>query len=234
MSRFDRLKRTGGRRVPARPSPVSPASTPAAGAQKPDPDPGAVGPSELAERRDRLARQFVELQWDLGGIAYEMAIRDHFRLDVLVAQAADLQAVDAELSEAERLLRLDEAGAAGSCPGCGALFARGAVFCWQCGNDLMEQTAGYRPADAATAAQPQGTPEVAEQPAPPPQAAPPPPDPASPPPDPQAGIVSPRDSGALSPRQDAAEPESPPTSANGSANPSVGLPPRDGGELAPR
>jgi hypothetical protein len=37
-----------------------------------------------------------------------MAIRDHFRLDVLVRRAAKLQDRDAELAEVERLLRLDE------------------------------------------------------------------------------------------------------------------------------
>jgi len=46
------------------------------------------------------------------------------------------RAVDAELGQIERLLKLGNAGAAGSCPGCGALQARGAVFCWQCGNEL--------------------------------------------------------------------------------------------------
>jgi hypothetical protein len=100
-----------------------------------------VGSPELRERRDRLAERFAELQWDLGGLAYEMAARDHFRLDVLVRMAARLQEVDAELAEVERLLRLDEAGAAGSCSSCGALYARGAVFCWQCGADLIARTA---------------------------------------------------------------------------------------------
>jgi hypothetical protein len=100
-----------------------------------------VGSPELRERRDRLAERFAELQWDLGGLAYEMAARDHFRLDVLVRVAARLQEVDAELAEVERLLRLDEAGAAGSCSSCGALYARGAVFCWQCGADLIARTA---------------------------------------------------------------------------------------------
>jgi hypothetical protein len=95
---------------------------------------------ELEKRRDELAAQLTELQWDLGGVAYEMAIRDHFRLDVLTRQAARLQQVDAELAEVERLLRLDQAGAAGACGSCGALHARGAVFCWQCGKDLMPQT----------------------------------------------------------------------------------------------
>ena len=100
-----------------------------------------VGSPELRERRDRLAERFAELQWDLGGLAYEMAARDHFRLDVLVRVAARLQEVDAELAEVERLLRLDEAGAAGSCSSCGALYARGAVYCWQCGADLIARTA---------------------------------------------------------------------------------------------
>jgi hypothetical protein len=96
------------------------------------------GPAaELAAQRDVLAERFAQLQWDLGGLAYEMARRDHFRLDVLVRAAARLQEVDAELAEAERLLRLEEAAAAGSCASCGALHARGAVFCWQCGGALI-------------------------------------------------------------------------------------------------
>lgn len=93
--------------------------------------------SDLERRRDRLARELAELQWDLGGIAYEMASRDHFRLDVLATQAAKLQQVDAELAEVERMLKLDQAGASGACGSCGALYARGSVFCWQCGKDLM-------------------------------------------------------------------------------------------------
>jgi hypothetical protein len=101
--------------------------------------------SDLERRRDRLAKQLAELQWDLGGVAYEMAIRDHFRLDVLTAQAAKLQQVDAELAEVERMLRLDNAAAAGSCPECGALYAQGAVFCWQCGKDLMARGTESKP-----------------------------------------------------------------------------------------
>ena len=101
----------------------------------------AVSSEELAKRRDELAAQFVEMQWDLGGLTYEMARRDHFRLDVLVRRAAKLQEVDAALSEAERMLRLEDAGAGGTCRSCGALHARGAVFCWQCGQPLMEQVA---------------------------------------------------------------------------------------------
>lgn len=108
---------------------------------------------DLTQRRDRLAARLAELQWDLGGLAYEMAIRDHFRLDVLVRRAADLQQLDAELAEVERLLRLGEAGAAGACGQCGALYARGAVFCWQCGKDLMPRSEGEPTAEVAPATQ---------------------------------------------------------------------------------
>jgi len=96
--------------------------------------------TDLSERREVLAREFALLQFDLGGLAYEMARRDHFRLDVIVRQAARLQEVDAELGEVERLLRLDEAAAGGSCSACGALHARGAVYCWQCGSPLIAQS----------------------------------------------------------------------------------------------
>jgi hypothetical protein len=124
--------------IPAPPIPASavPASavpaSPAAGA-------GAVARSDLERRRDALAEQVTELHWDLGGLAYEMAIRDHFRLDVLVRRAALLQERDAELAEVERLLRMEQDGVAGSCPTCAAPHSRGALYCWQCGTTLMER-----------------------------------------------------------------------------------------------
>lgn len=93
--------------------------------------------AELRALRRTLAEQLATMQWDLGGLAYEMAIRDHFRVDVLVRRAARLQEVDAELGAVERLLRLRESGAAGTCPTCGALHSRGAMFCEQCGTRLM-------------------------------------------------------------------------------------------------
>jgi hypothetical protein len=95
--------------------------------------------SHLHRRRDELAEQVAEEQWDLGGLAYEMAIRDHFRLDVLVRRAALLQEHDAELAEVERLLRLEDAASVGSCAACAAPHSRGALFCWQCGATLMER-----------------------------------------------------------------------------------------------
>jgi hypothetical protein len=97
----------------------------------------AVSAPELQARRTALMREFATLQWDLGGLAYEMAIRDHFRLDLLARQAARLQEVDAQLGAIEQLARIDTGGAAGACPNCDALYPRGAVFCAQCGQQLM-------------------------------------------------------------------------------------------------
>lgn len=92
--------------------------------------------TRLEERREQLRERFTQLQWDLGGAAYEMASRDYFRLDVLAKMAARLQTVDAELAEIERMAKLEVAGAAGSCPGCGSLYAQGAVYCWRCGRNI--------------------------------------------------------------------------------------------------
>jgi hypothetical protein len=120
------------------------------------PPPKPVGESELERRRGELARRFAELQWDLGGVAYEMASRDHFRLDVLTRQAAALQEVDAQLAEVERLLKLDSGGAAGSCKSCGALYARGAGFCWHCGQPLIAEATPSAPVVPAPAEPVQG------------------------------------------------------------------------------
>jgi hypothetical protein len=97
--------------------------------------------SQLRRRRDQLAEEVAELHWNLGGLTYEMAIRDHFRLDVLIRRAAMLQERDAELAEVERILHMQESGSAGNCASCGAVRSRGAVFCWQCGVQVMELTA---------------------------------------------------------------------------------------------
>ena len=58
------------------------------------------------------------MQADLGGAFYEMAIRDHVRMDVLTRKAAELQRVDADLLAVERMLELRRADAAGICPNC--------------------------------------------------------------------------------------------------------------------
>ena len=118
------------------------------------PQPQEAGRRDLRRRRDALAEQVTELHWDLGGLAYEMAIRDHFRLDVLVRRAAVLQERDAELAEVERLLRMEEGGIAGSCPRCAAPHSRGALFCWQCGTTLMESAPSAAPTATMAAVPP--------------------------------------------------------------------------------
>jgi hypothetical protein len=96
--------------------------------------------AELRARRDALAAEVAELTWDLGGLTYEMAIRDHFRLDVLIRRAAALQERDAELGEVERLLAAAQDGVTGACRSCGAPHSRGAGYCWKCGQPLMPQS----------------------------------------------------------------------------------------------
>ncbi|HEX4720715.1 MAG TPA: hypothetical protein VH300_19495 [Thermoleophilaceae bacterium] len=102
------------------------------------PDVDAERTLDLRRRREQLAARMAELQWDLGGLVYEMAIRDSIRTEVIVQRAAGLQDVDAELGEVERILRMEETGAAGECATCGAPHSSGAVYCWQCGSALLE------------------------------------------------------------------------------------------------
>jgi chorismate mutase len=94
---------------------------------------------DLQRRRDQLNARVAELQWDLGGLVYEMAIRDRIRVDVLVRRAAELQNADAELGEVERILRLEQDSTAGQCASCGAPHSSGAAYCWQCGQPLLKQ-----------------------------------------------------------------------------------------------
>jgi hypothetical protein len=95
--------------------------------------------SELRQRRHELAERVAALTWDLGGLAYEMAIRDHYRLDVLARKASELQEVDAQLGEVQRLLATAEAGIHGQCRSCGAVHSRGAAYCWHCGAPLIQE-----------------------------------------------------------------------------------------------
>ena len=97
---------------------------------------------DLQRRRDQLVAQVAELQWDLGGLVYEMAVRNSIRVEVLVKRAVELQDADAELNEVERILRMEETSTAGSCKSCGAPHSSGATFCWQCGKPLLEQVSG--------------------------------------------------------------------------------------------
>jgi hypothetical protein len=97
---------------------------------------------DLQRRRDQLVARVAELQWDLGGLVYEMTIRNRIQVEVLVKRAVVLQDADAELNEVERIVRMEETGTAGSCVSCGAPHSSGATFCWQCGKPLLEQVSG--------------------------------------------------------------------------------------------
>jgi hypothetical protein len=116
-------------RSPSARTPTAIASAPAA--------PAAAG-TELVIQRERLTERFALLQSELGGLFYEMAIRDHVKMDVLVDKAAALQRVDAELAQVEHLLGEGHQSAGGQCPTCGAPHARGAAFCSQCAAVLTE------------------------------------------------------------------------------------------------
>ena len=75
----------------------------------------AQGPTapdpELVAQRERLTERFAVMQSELGGLFYEMAIRDHVRMNILNQKAAELQRVEAELTAVERMI--DEGVAAG-------------------------------------------------------------------------------------------------------------------------
>jgi hypothetical protein len=92
---------------------------------------------DLRAQRDRLLEKFTIMQADLGGAFYEMAIRDHVRMDVLTRKAAELQRVDAELLAVERMLEMERSDAAGNCPSCGAPYGQAVRFCGQCGHSLV-------------------------------------------------------------------------------------------------
>jgi hypothetical protein len=94
---------------------------------------------DLERRRDQLIARVAELQWDLGGLVYEMAIRNQIKVEVLVKRAVALQDADAELSEVERIVRTEETGTAGTCSSCSAPHSSGATYCWQCGQPLLAQ-----------------------------------------------------------------------------------------------
>jgi len=116
--------------------------------QSPTPASAATSTHELTidleRRRDQLVARVAELQWDLGGLVYEMAVRNQIEVEVLVKRAVALQDADAELSEVERIVRMEQTGTAGSCTACGAPHSTGATFCWQCGQPLLQQV----PSDA--------------------------------------------------------------------------------------
>lgn len=108
-------------------------------AGRPSPAVGQELLVDLERRRDQLIAHVAELQWDLGGLVYEMAIRNQIKVEVLVKRAVALQDADAELGEVERIVRTEETGTAGTCSSCSAPHSSGATFCWQCGQPLLAQ-----------------------------------------------------------------------------------------------
>jgi hypothetical protein len=110
-------------------------------ARRPAPESGTASETpaqdpELLAQRQRLTERFALMQSELGGLFYEMAIRDHVRMEVLIDKAAALQRVDAELAQVEHVLAQGSTGAGGRCPACGTAHARGAAFCAQCATPL--------------------------------------------------------------------------------------------------
>jgi len=131
------------RRKGAEPAPTqsgtAPATAAAPSAAPPTPAVGQELMVDLQRRRDQLIARVAELQWDLGGLAYEMAVRNQMKVELLVKRAVALQDADAELAEVERIVRTEETGTAGACSRCGAPHSSGATYCWQCGQSLLEQ-----------------------------------------------------------------------------------------------
>lgn len=126
------------------------AATPAQSTTSPGERPGSAGPTEsqivdLERRREALRARVAELQWDLGGLVYEMATRARIRPDVLIKRAALLQDADSELNEIERILRLESTSTAGTCAACGAPHSTGASFCWSCGQPILPQVPSESP-----------------------------------------------------------------------------------------
>ncbi len=127
------------RRRKGAPAPTQVQPTVAANSAPPSPAVGQEVMVDLERRRDQLIARVAELQWDLGGLAYEMAVRNQMKVDLLVKRAVALQDADAELAEVERIVRTEETGTAGACSKCGAPHSSGATYCWQCGQSLLEQ-----------------------------------------------------------------------------------------------
>lgn len=143
MSKLSKVvKRPLAKLRPEEPAPIKKAAV----------EPPKTENKDLVAQRDRLLEKFTVMQADLGGAFYEMAIRDHVRLDVLTRKAAELQRVDADLTAIERLLEVERSDAAGHCPNCGSPFGHGVRFCDQCGSSLSAsvQAAPVAAADAPT------------------------------------------------------------------------------------
>ena len=120
-------------------NPLSARRETAAAAANSSPAPGDQPTIDIKRRRDQLHAKVAELQWDLGGMVYEMAVRDRIRVDIIIKHAAELQDADAELQEIERIVALEMNATAGVCGICSAPHSSGAAFCWQCGQPILRQ-----------------------------------------------------------------------------------------------
>jgi hypothetical protein len=137
MSLVDRLRRNSSQTT-SQPSPSSNgAAAPALNSAY-----GEEFIVDLERRREQLVAKVAELQWDLGGLVYEMTVRNSIDVEVIVKRAVPLQDADAELGEVERILRMEQTGTAGVCNSCGAPHSTGATFCWQCGKPILTQVSG--------------------------------------------------------------------------------------------
>jgi hypothetical protein len=111
---------------------------PATSAPEPEVAQGSPRDASLEAERQRLTERFTVMQAELGGLFYEMAIRDHVRMEILMSRAAALQRIDGELAQVEHLLAGGHGSVGGHCPDCGTVFARGAAFCSQCAHAVGE------------------------------------------------------------------------------------------------
>ncbi len=160
MSRLTEIVRRPAKKQRHQGPPPSPAAKPSATS----PVPEKPNHKELVAARDRLLEKFTVMQADIGGAFYEMAIRDHLRIDVLTRKAAELQRVDAELTAAERVLDIERSDAAGHCPNCGSPFMHGVRFCAQCGGSLSASIEAAPVAAATVPPAPAPPPPPAEAP----------------------------------------------------------------------
>src|SRR5687767_4653319 len=107
----------------------------------------------MRRRLRTLRRRREAMLLDLGALVLEMHRHGRFLPDSLQRRAAEAVGTDAELRSLSRALDAGEgtpdlvaAGIAGNCERCGALFATGAGYCSQCGNELKSAALPHKAA----------------------------------------------------------------------------------------
>ena len=118
------------------------------------PPPKPDGPRTLRRNRKKLLSQREVAVYDLGGLAFELFRRDMLTEEVMVRRAQEVaqlddsvRDIDARLSDVnrERRERRNRAPAdpsIGCCMVCRTPFRAEARFCWQCGTEVVPQSAG--------------------------------------------------------------------------------------------